>query len=63
MLSTNNAGSKIFDAFQRSLMYIRNNKDPSVEPCGTPHVTLSKAAYVAVSNILFVPSEEVLRPV
>ena len=44
-------------------MYIRNNKDPSVEPCGIPHVTLSKAAYVAVSNKLFLPSEEVLRPV
>ena len=35
-------GSKIFDVFGKSLMYIRNIKGPSIEQYGTMHVILSK---------------------
>ena len=30
------------EAEGRSLMYIRNSKGPSEEPCGTPQVTFNK---------------------
>ena len=34
--SANRWNSKTFDQFIKSLMYKRNNKGPSTEPCGTP---------------------------
>ena len=29
---------KKFEALGRSFMYIKNNSDPRIDPCGTPHV-------------------------
>ena len=37
--------SKLFDASLRAFTYIRNNKDPSTEPCGTPHTIFWKVVY------------------
>ena len=31
-------GSNKFDACFRSFTYSKNSSDPSIEPCGTPHV-------------------------
>ena len=35
-----------FVAFGRSLTYIRNNKGPSIDPCETPYVILSKVVHL-----------------
>ena len=35
--SANNFGTAFLNAFGMSLMYIRNRRGPSTDPCGTPH--------------------------
>ena len=35
--SANNLGTAFLNAFGMSLMYIRNRRGPSTDPCGTPH--------------------------
>lgn len=44
------------------MKYIRNNKGPSVELCGTPYFTHARAVYVAASNILFTATKVALKP-
>ena len=38
--SANNLGTAFLNAFGMSLMYIRNKRGPSTDPCGTPHLTI-----------------------
>ena len=46
--SANIMQSKLFDASLRSSTYMRNNKGPRTEPCGTPHTILWKLVLVQV---------------
>ena len=39
--SANKRRNNLWDTFARSLMYKRNNNGPIIEPCGTPHKTVS----------------------
>ena len=40
-------GSKIFEALQRSFTYIKNNKDPSIDPWGAPQVIFAKFVFLS----------------
>ena len=51
--SANIMQSKLFDASLRSSTYMRNNKGPSTEPCGTPHTILWKLVLVLVQVVIF----------
>ena len=43
-------------------MYIRNDKSPSIESCGTPHVILPKVVrFLDVTNILFTVTKVALK--
>ena len=61
--SANIIGSKIFDVFGKSLMYIRNIKGLSIEQYGTMHVILSKGCtfVAAVTNTLFTGTKIALK--
>ena len=43
-------GSNKFDACFRSFTYSKNSSDPSIEPCGTPHVIVSSSVF----SLLFI---------
>ena len=43
-------GQKLVLAVARSLMYIRNNNDPRIEPWGTPVVIVSKGDFMLLNS-------------
>ena len=43
-------GQKLVLAFARSLMYIRNNNGPRIEPWGTPVVIVSKGDFMLLNS-------------
>ena len=47
-------GSNKIDAFFRSFTCNKNSIEPSIEPCGTPHVIVSDSTfYIIYLNELF----------
>ena len=43
--SANIIGSRIFEAFGKSLTESTNRSGPNIEPCGTPHVNDKKSGF------------------
>ena len=62
MSLANIIGSKKFVVLGKSLTYIRNNKGPSIDPCGTTCYTFEGFAFAAaVTNILFTATKVALK--
>ena len=43
-------GQKLVLVVAKSLMYIRNNNDPRIEPWGTPVVIVSKGDFMLLNS-------------
>ena len=48
--SANIMGSKIFQALQRSVTYIKNNKGPSIDPWRAPQVIFAKFVFLLLKD-------------
>ena len=45
--SANKIDTNLFETFGKSFTYKINNKGPSIDPCGTPHDTVSISELVS----------------